>query len=82
MTKDAKDNKGDTIEAQLEQLQALVTRMESGELSLEDTLDAFEQGVKLTRLAQAHLAEAEQKVQLLTERDGEPVEAPFDTPES
>ena len=59
----------------------LVERMESGELSLEDSLTAFEQGIGLTRECQAALAQAEQKVQILLERDGELQPAPFDTDE-
>ena len=66
-----------SIESQLEALQALVARMESGELSLDETLAAFEQGVKLTREAQASLAEAEQKIQLLTTDGDEPSTEPF-----
>lgn len=56
--------------------------MESGELSLEDSLTAFEQGIGLTRECQAALAQAEQKVQILLERDGELQATPFDTDET
>jgi exodeoxyribonuclease VII small subunit len=53
-------------------------RLENGELSLEDSLTAFEQGIGLTRDCQSALAQAEQKVQVLLERDGELAEEPFD----
>ncbi len=66
------------FETSLAELQMLVERLESGELSLEDSLGAFEQGIRLTRDCQAALAQAEQKVQVLLERDGELQEAPFD----
>jgi len=66
------------FEQSLTDLQNLVERLESGELSLEDSLTAFEQGIRLTRDCQAALAQAEQKVQILLERDGELEEAPFD----
>jgi exodeoxyribonuclease VII small subunit len=66
------------FEQSLTDLQNLVERLENGELSLEDSLAAFEQGVRLTRDCQAALAQAEQKVQILMERDGELEEAPFD----
>jgi exodeoxyribonuclease VII small subunit len=66
------------FEQSLTDLQSLVERLENGELSLEDSLTAFEQGVRLTRDCQAALAQAEQKVQILMERDGELEEAPFD----
>ncbi|WP_296132133.1 exodeoxyribonuclease VII small subunit [Pseudomonas sp. Ga0074129] len=70
------------FEQSLTDLQNLVERLENGELSLEDSLTAFEQGVRLTRDCQAALAQAEQKVQILMERDGELEEAPFDAEQS
>lgn len=66
------------FEQSLAELQTLVERLESGELSLEDSLGAFEQGIRLTRECQGTLTQAEQKVQILLERDGELSEAPFD----
>lgn len=70
------------FEHSLAELQTLVERLESGELSLEDSLTAFEQGIGLTRECQAALAQAEQKVQILLERDGELQPTPFDTDET
>ncbi len=61
-----------------EQSLADLQTLENGELSLEDSLTAFEQGIGLTRDCQAALAQAEQKVQVLLERDGELAEEPFD----
>jgi exodeoxyribonuclease VII small subunit len=55
------------FESALEELEALVERMETGELSLEDSLAAFERGVKLTRTCQTALKNAELKVKVLTE---------------
>lgn len=69
------------FEQSLADLQALVERLENGELSLEDSLTAFEQGVRLTRDCQSALTQAEQKVQVLLERDGELSEEPFDDAE-
>ena len=69
------------FEHSLAELQTLVERLESGELSLEDSLTAFEQGIGLTRECQAALAQAEQKVQILLERDGELQPTPLDTDE-
>jgi exodeoxyribonuclease VII small subunit len=66
------------FEQSLAELQSLVERMESGALSLEDSLTAFEQGIGLTRDCQAALSQAEQKVQILLERNGEALEAPFE----
>ena len=59
------------FEQQLQQLEELVTKMESGDLSLEDSLQAFEQGVTLTRNCQKLLSEAEQRVSRLQESQGQ-----------
>lgn len=66
------------FEQSLADLQALVERLENGELSLEESLAAFEQGIALTRDCQGALAQAEQKVQILLECDGELAAQPFD----
>lgn len=66
------------FEQSLAALEALVARMEKGELSLEESLKAFEQGIKLTRECQARLSEAEQRVQILLEQDGQVTLTPFE----
>lgn len=66
------------FETALAELEALVTRMESGELSLEESLSAFERGIGLTRSCQEALTAAEQRVQLLMERNGQSDARPFD----
>ena len=65
------------FEGALEQLEELVASMEDGELSLEDSLKAFEKGIKLTRECQTALKNAEQKVQVLLDESGEPEEFEF-----
>jgi len=67
----ATKKKAQDFESNLEQLEALVTRMEEGELTLEESLKAFEEGVKLTRLCQEKLSKAEQKVQQLVASQGD-----------
>ena len=57
------------FEAALEELEQLVERMETGELSLEESLKAFERGVVLTRDCQKALKDAELRVQALTQSD-------------
>lgn len=69
------------FEQSLTDLQTLVERLESGELSLEDSLSTFEQGINLTRECQSALSQAEQKVQVLLERDGQLEAAPFSADE-
>ena len=58
------------FEEALKELEALVQSMEQGELSLEDSLKAFERGIALTRSCQKSLDEAEQKVEILTQKQG------------
>jgi exodeoxyribonuclease VII small subunit len=57
------------FEAALEELEQLVERMETGELTLEESLKAFERGVVLTRDCQKALKDAELRVQTLTETE-------------
>ncbi|MGO2240278.1 MAG: exodeoxyribonuclease VII small subunit [Halomonas sp.] len=68
--------------ATVEQLETIVERLESGELSLENALTAFEQGVRLTRDAQQRLDTAELKVRALSEgREGRLNVTPFAGPD-
>ena len=66
------------LEQSLDSLEALVERMESGELTLEESLQAFDQGVKLTRECQQALSQAEQKVRILLEQDPQAEPVPFE----
>ncbi|HEX7229808.1 MAG TPA: exodeoxyribonuclease VII small subunit [Candidatus Binatia bacterium] len=59
-----------TFETALEQLEQIVERLESGELSLEDSLAAFEAGVGLVKHCNQKLNEVEKKIELLV-RDKE-----------
>ena len=66
------------FEQSLAELETLVRKMESGEMSLEASLAAFEQGIRLTRDCQKALTEAEQKVQKLVAQNGVLITEPFD----
>lgn len=66
------------FEQSLKELEAIVHQLEEGDLSLEASLKAFEQGVTLTRECQQALNEAEQRVQLLLEKDGAVTTEPLD----
>ena len=57
------------FELALEELETLVASMETGELTLDQSLQAFERGIVLTRACQSALRQAELKVQALTEND-------------
>jgi exodeoxyribonuclease VII small subunit len=66
------------FEKSLDELEKLVSLMEEGDLSLEDSLKHFERGIALTRACHKALAEAEQKVQILMENQGKEELTDFD----
>ena len=66
------------LEKSLDTLESLVEQMESGDLSLEESLKAFEEGVKLTRECQQALKAAEQKVRILMQADEDAEPEPFE----
>ena len=74
----ARTRKKIDFEEKLKGLEDIVQQLEDGELSLEESLSAFEQGVKLTRECQTALDTARQKVQMLTEKDGAAETVEFD----
>lgn len=65
------------FEQSLSELEALVEEMETGKLSLEASLSKFEKGIALTQNCQNALKSAEQRVNILLEKNGEPSLAPF-----
>ncbi len=72
-------NKAPDFETALDELEKLVEKMEQGDLSLDESLKQFERGIQLTRSCQTALSEAEQKVQILLEKDGGQELQPFDS---
>ena len=68
------------FERAMQELEALVDQLEQGELTLEQSLAAFERGIGLTRACQQALDTAEQRVRILTERSEttEPEQYPND----
>ncbi len=65
------------FEQALADLEALVEQLEDGNMPLEQSLQAFEKGVRLTRDCQQALDQAEQRVQLLVEENGNVLAMPF-----
>lgn len=57
------------FESSLNQLNQLIEKMEAGQLSLENSLQCFEEGVALIKQCQKTLSDAEQKIQILTEKN-------------
>jgi exodeoxyribonuclease VII small subunit len=65
------DQSGKKFEVALQELAELVEQLESGDLSLEDSLAAFEKGVGLVKYCNEKLSEVEKKVELLVrDKDG------------
>jgi exodeoxyribonuclease VII small subunit len=68
------------FEASLDALETLVEKMEHGEMSLEESLAAYERGVGLYRRCQQALEQAELRVKLLTDPEQPSSAAPFPDP--
>ncbi len=58
------------FEASLASLEKIVRELERGELPLEQSLELFERGVRLSRQCQERLQEAERRIEVLLQRDG------------
>ena len=70
------------FEAALARLEEIVKKLETGALPLEQSLKLFEEGVKLSRLCNKRLEEAERKVEiLLKDKAGNIAAQPFEEPE-
>ena len=67
-----------SFEAALDRLEAIVGRLEEGDLALEDALAGFEEGVRLSRRLADRLADAERRIERLTREGGGLVVRPFD----
>ena len=69
------------FEKSLAELEALVLKLESGELSLDQSLDCFKRGVELTRHCQSVLNEAQKTVELLVQTGNPGTQAPVEDPD-
>jgi len=75
-----KDQPNKKFEAALEELEQVVEQLESGDLSLEDSLAAFEKGVGLVKFCNQKLTEVEKRVELLVkDKDGKLQLKPFES---
>lgn len=79
-TKNQSDKKPD-FEASLEELEGLVEALESGELSLAESLDRFKRGIELSKHCHEMLDQARQSVEILTRPEDEESAQAFDGPE-
>lgn len=68
-----------SFEEQIEQLESIVGELEKGDLSLEDSVKKFEEGIKISNECNKTLEEAEKKITILVNKDGEMKEEDFNT---
>jgi len=67
-----------SFEEALEKLEQITKELEEGDLSLEESLKYFDEGVKLAELCNSKLNDAQKKVEVLLKKNGELEPAPFD----
>jgi len=71
------------FETAMKRLEEIVSKMEGGELTLDESLKLFEEGIKLSRILNKKLAEAERKVEVLVKDEAGKLKAePFDEGET
>ncbi|MCX5836303.1 MAG: exodeoxyribonuclease VII small subunit [Deltaproteobacteria bacterium] len=67
----------DKFEDALGRLEEIVRKMEAGDMTLEDSLKAFEEGIKLARLCAKKLDDAERRVDILLKQENGMAVKPF-----
>ena len=70
--------KKESFENNIEKLEIIVTELEKGDLNLEESLAKFEEGIALSKECNKSLEEAEKKITILLEKDGELKEEKFE----
>lgn len=70
-----------SFEEQMENLEKIVGELEKGELNLDDSVAKFEEGIKISKECNKILEEAEKKITILINEDGELKEEKFETEE-
>ena len=66
------------FEDTFKKLEAIVNKLETGDLSLEESVKLFEEGMRLSRICSQRLAEVQKKVEILLKADdGTPISQPF-----
>ncbi len=67
-----------TFETALARLEQITEELEDGELSLENSLKKFDEGIKLAEYCNAKLSDAKAKVEILLDKNGKLEKAPFE----
>ena len=66
-----------SFEEEMAKLETIVTELEKGDLSLDDSLKKFEEGINISKDCNSMLETAEKKISILLENDGEITEESF-----
>ena len=66
-----------SFESQIENLEKIVAELENGDLSLDESVSKFEEGIKISKECNKTLEEAEKKITILINNDGETKEEEF-----
>lgn len=70
-----------SFEEQMENLEKIVTELENGNLNLDESVNKFEEGIKISKECNKILEEAEKKITILVNENGEMKEENFETEE-
>lgn len=67
-----------TFEEKLQQVEALIAKMESGEMPLEEAMQQYEAGLNALNALEKELTAAQQRLTVLRQRSGEDIEVPME----
>ena len=73
--------KEESFESKMQELERIVSELEKGDLSLEDSLNKFETGIKISKDCNKILEDAEKRITIILENDGELKEEDFSVEE-
>lgn len=66
-----------SFEEAMEKLESIVSRLENGDVPLEEAIDLFQEGMKLSQLCSGKLELVERKIEMLVEENGSQIKKPF-----
>ncbi len=65
------------FEQAMEELERIVSKLEGGDVPLEEAIELFQEGMRLSRMCTQKLDSVERKIEMLLEEDGQLVKKPF-----
>jgi len=68
------------FEEAMEKLETIVAKLESGDVPLEEAIELFQEGMRLSRICSQKLETVERKIEMLLEEDGQMTKKPFGGP--